>query len=376
MKRHIRTLIIVIIVLVLLIVGCVCVVKFIPKDSSSDSDSQKDNVAVSQVNAENIVSISYSCEDTNYEKLTFNKNKEGEWHYSEIDDFPLNQKYLTNLASTLNEIDAQRIIQADEAGEMSEYGLDNPSLTIWFTEKDGTNHTYYVGNKNETTDNYYFKMDDDERIYQIGSDLKVGFMYSLYDLFDMETFPLVELSSYRHIDIKNGDQHLKINAVVEDDADEYISENDYVEKDITWFAASGDSEDYKKGNQITIKAIASEMTDYSFYRAVDYKVSKEDYKKYGLDNPKVVISVDYQVLDETTAELVEIADGVNEVQCDTIDKNYVLYVGNKSNDTDYADDYYVRIEGSDKIYTMETSVLERMLNLDIDSYFVSDSINN
>lgn len=376
MKKHVRTLIIVVVVLILLIVGYVCAVKFIPKGDTAQSEEKQDNIAVSQVGAENIVSISYSCEDTDFEKITFNKNDKNEWHYSEIDDFPLNQKYITNLASQLDKVEAQRIINEEEAGELSEYGFDEPALTIWFTEKDGTEHTYYVGDRNATTDNYYFKIEGDDRVYQISADLSVGFMYSLYDLFDMESFPLVELSSYRHIDIKNGDKHLKINAVVEEDAEEYVSSDDYVEKDITWFAAAGESEDYKKGNQITIKAMAEEMSDYAFYRAVDYNVTEEDYAKYGLANPSAVVTVEYEVLDETTAQLVEVADGVNEVQCETIDKKYVLYIGKKSDDTDYADDYYVRIDGSNKIYTMETSAVERILQLDTEAYFVTEDFKN
>jgi len=373
MKKRIITLVGVLGVLVVLIISYVLVVKFGPKQAA-DSPQKEDNMAVSQVGAENIVSFSFCNEETDFKVLKFNKNSSNEWHYSEIDDFPLKQSYMTVMAKTLEEIKASRVISSDEAGELSEYGFDKPSLTVWFKEKDGTEHTFLVGNRNETTENYYFKMSDDNNVYLIDGELTIGFMYGLYDLFDMETFPLVETTSYKHIDITNGDKHIQFNAVVAEDAEEYI-ENDYVEKDITWYAADGNSNDYKLANQISVKAMAEEMTNFAFYRAVDYKVTEKDYSKYGFDNPTAVIKVDYQVLDESTAELVEVEDGINEVKCDTIDKSYVLYIGNRTSDSAYAEDYYVRIDGSDKVYTMETSVLQRFINLDTESFFVSDLLS-
>lgn len=373
MKKRIITLVSVAIVLVVLIIGCFLIIKS-GKNKNVEETTKEDNIAVSQVGAENIVSFEYSNEDTDYKTLKFYRNSSDEWHYSEIEDFPLNQSYVTILAETLQEIDASRVISPDEAGELSDYGLDNPQLTISYEEKDGTKHTIYLGDKNTTTENYYLKMNDDENVYLVDSTLKVSFMYSLYDLFDMETFPLVETSSYKHIELTNGTKKIQFNAVVEEDAEEYI-ENDYKEKDITWYVKKADSDEYKLANQITVKAMAEEMTEFAFYRAVDYKVEQEEYSKYGFDNPVAVIKVDYQVLDETTAELVEVADGINEVKCDTIDKNYILYIGNKCNENSSTDEYYVRVDGSNKVYTMESSVLSRFVDLDVDSFFVSDSLS-
>lgn len=370
MNKKIKRLLLVVVVLALLVGTYFVLTKFVIK-KDSESKVQKDNVAVSQVGADNIVSFTYKCEDTDNKELTLVKNKDNEWHYSQEETFPINQSYVTKMAESLSNVEAERIILADEADELSEYGFDNPLVTIDFEEKDGTKHSYYIGNENASTENYYFRMEGDENVYQINADLKVMFMMGLYDLFDMETFPKVEESSFKEIDIKSGDKHLKVKSVVEDDAKEVMTSDDYMEKEITWYAAK-DGEEYKKGNQITLQAMIDEMTEYYFFRAVDYNVDETGRSKYGLDKPSAVINVKYQVLDETTAELVEVADGINEVQCDTIDKEYTLYVGNKTSDTNYADDYYVYTEGSNKVYTMEAASLTRMLELDVESYFVTD----
>jgi len=369
MSKRVRRLLIVIVVL-LLLVGAYFVLKNFIKDDNKEED-KKDNVAVSQVGAESIVSFSYKCEDTDFKYITLIRNNDKEWHYSEDEEFPINQDYVTSMAKSLSEIEAERIILSDEADELSEYGFDNPIVSISFKEKDGTEHNYYIGNENASTENYYFRMEGDDNVYQINPDLKVMFMMGLYDLFDMEEFPKVEKSSFTEIDIRNGDKHLRVKSVVQDDAEEKISDDDYMEKEITWYAAK-DNEEFKMGNQITLQAMIDEMTEYYFFRAVDYKLDESKYKKYGFDNPLAVINVKYQVLDETTARLVEVADGINEIECDTIDKEYTLYIGSKTTDTDYADDYYVYLKGSDKVYTMDNSEVSRIVNLVPDLYFVTE----
>lgn len=42
----------------------------------------------------------------------------------------------------------------------------------------------------------------------------------------------------------------------------------------------------RKVIQITLQAMIDEMTEYSFFRAVDYKIDDDKYKQYGFDNPK------------------------------------------------------------------------------------------
>ena len=63
MSKKIKKLLIVIIVLVLLVAAYFVITKFVIKNDES-TDEKSDNIAVSQVGAENIVSFTYKCEDT------------------------------------------------------------------------------------------------------------------------------------------------------------------------------------------------------------------------------------------------------------------------------------------------------------------------
>lgn len=368
MKKKTKKLIIGFVSFVVLLIAYFVLTEYVIKPEETNEEEQDDNIPVSQGDAENIVSFSYKCDDTGNEFLTLTRDKENVWHYEEEPDFPLNQQYVTVMAKGLMNVSAERVISEEDAGELSEYGFDNPTTTIRFTEKDGTENVFYIGNENPSTENYYFRKEGDNNVYQINADLKMNFMMGLYDLFDMEKFPVVEKLSFAHVEIQTKDLNMKIKGVVDKDNETYIDDY-YIEQEKDWYI-SIDGSEYKMGNQITLNAMIEEMSAYDFYRAIDYNVTEQDLPKYGLDNPAAIITVDYQVLDEKTAEIVEIQDGISEVQCDVLDKQYKLYIGKQTSDINYAEDYYVRLDGSDKIYTMEESVIQRMLSLDTDSYIV------
>jgi len=83
----------------------------------------------------------------------------------------------------------------------------------------------------------------------------------------------------------------------------------------------------------------------------------------------VVLTVDYEVLDETTAREVEGEDGISEIVCDTIEKQYVLRIGNQIPEDGFSDpEYYVCLEGSDVIYTITVESLENIVNISADKY--------
>ena len=137
MSKKVKKLLIIVTVLLLLVAAYFVITKFVIKKENK-TDNNKDNVAVSQIGSENIVSFSYKCEDTDFKEITLVKNSDNEWHYIEDDNFPVNQTYVTNMAKSISEVKAERIISSEEAGDLKEYGFDNPVVSISFEERDGT----------------------------------------------------------------------------------------------------------------------------------------------------------------------------------------------------------------------------------------------
>lgn len=349
-------------VLFLVMLVYVVVTKVIIGNTDTEDDTTR--IAVSQIGAENITAFSYACEETNGEFLTMIRENDI-WYYEEDRNFPLNQSFVTSMAKTAAEINASRVLEGD-LQELSEYGLENPSLTAHVTQKNGDIVTFYVGDYNETAEAYYLKKEGDSNIYLVNGSLKMSFDMSLYELVKMEEYPTVETGSFVHVKIEKDDLVMEIKGVVEEDASEYI-ENNYLEKEKTWYI-SVDGSEYKKGNQVRIKALIEELSGYSFFREVNYKAENSELVSYGLENPSITITVDYQVLDETTARVVEHGDRINEIVCDTLDKQYILYIGNETSDKVYAEDYYAKLKNSNAICTVETSTLNRILELNVDQY--------
>lgn len=333
------------------------------KDKKEDEDNQ--GIAVSQVGTENITSFSYSCEDTENEFLTLYKENDI-WYYKQDKDFPVNQDFVTAMAKSAADVSASRKLEGD-VQELSAYGLDNPTVTVHLNLKDGSEKTFYIGAYNESAESYYLRIEGDSSVYLIDGSLKLNFTMGLYDLAQMEEFPLVETGSFVHVKVEDNDTTMEIKGSVKEDAEEYVGEKNYLEQEKTWLV-SKDGSVYEEGNQNNLKTLIEAMSAYEFYREVNYKASDEDLESYGLKDPAVTLTVDYQVLDEKTARIEQRGDNINEVVCDTLDKQYILYIGDKTNDTNYADDYYVRLEGSDIIYTMEKNTIEAIINLNVNDY--------
>lgn len=334
-------------------------------DGKKKEDKGKQDVAVSQVGTEHITSFSYSSEDTGNEFLTFYKEKDI-WYYQEDKEFPVNQKIVTVMAKAAADLNATRKLEGD-VQELSAYGLDHPAVTVHLNLKDGSKKSFYVGSYNESTESYYLRMDGDSSIYLVDGNLKLNFTLGLYDLVQMEKFPLVETGSFVHVKVEKNDGTVEIKGTVKDDAKKYVGQKNYLEQEKTWLVSHNGSE-FQEGNQESLSALIGAMSGFEFYREVNYKASEQDLESYGLKNPAVTLTVDYQVLDESTARVEQRESNVNEVVLDTMDKQYVLYIGDKTKDTNYANDYYVRLKGSDIVYTMEKSTIEAILDININDY--------
>ena len=87
---------------------------------------------------------------------------------------------------------------------------------------------------------------------------------------------------------------------------------------------------------------------------------KKEQKKFGLDAPYLTLTVHYTEMESADTDSEDTgADDTEEVaEAKIIDRSYTLYVG----DTDKeSGEYYVNIEGTKGIYTMNVSKIESLL---------------
>ncbi len=178
MNKKVLRIVIILIVLAALVGAYFALTTFVKDDG--DEESAEDTVAVSQEGVENITAMSYLSDETNGEYISLHKENDV-WYYDADNEFPLNQTYVTAMAKSVAQIEADRELEG-EIADLSEYGFDNPLVTVKVEYKDGTNKTVYVGNYNESTENYYLKTEEPDTIYRVDGSIKLNFEMGLYDI--------------------------------------------------------------------------------------------------------------------------------------------------------------------------------------------------
>lgn len=356
-------------VIFVLLVAVIAALLIVLKQTKEEEPEKKEQKAVSQTEVEDIEKLTYSCEATSGESVTLVREK-NIWYYDKDRDFPLDQEYVTNtMVKTASQATANQTIENPD-GNMSSYGLDNPVLTIVLGKITGEEVTMHVGSYNESVEGYYLKVEGDSNLYLINGELVFGFDMTIYEIADKEDFPLVEKTSFTHIKIERPDSVTEFKGEIEEGAETYISEKDYVEKIKTW-KISDNGAVYKTGNQDKAQALIEQLASFDYDSMVAYHVTDEERSsaKYGFDTTKTVLTVDYEVLDETTARQVEGEGGINEIVCDTIQKQYVLEIGARVPENGFDDPaYYVSLAGSDVIYTMTADMLDVVVNMNAKDY--------
>lgn len=363
MKKKTKRLIIVGVLLTAVIALLLVVTKLMKEDETG----QKTQNPVSQTKVKDIEGLTYTSESTSGEAISLIRENDI-WYYAEDKEFPLDQEYVTNnMVLTAAEATANKTVE-NPTENLADYGLDNPVVTIVLKKITGDEVKMSIGSYNESVEGYYLKVDGNDNIYLVDGQMVFSFDMSIYEIADKEDYPLVEESSFVHVKIENGNQTMDLRGEVDEDAQSYLTSDYYYEKEKTWKISKYGST-YKEGNQTSIKELITQLSLLNYSRMIDYHADEKEMKEFGIDEDAVRLTVDYQVLDETTAREVESADGITEIVCDTIDKQYVLRIGDAVGDDGYRDpEYYVSLEGSDVVYTMSADSLEPIVELDIKSY--------
>ena len=124
--------------------------------------------------------ISFTNENGTF---SFTKNEES-WSLDEDAQFPLAQTCPTAIASAVSDLTAVRAFAPQ--GELSQYGLDAPSMTLTVQNADGT-ATLFIGGM--SGGNYYaMRQGEDDMIYTIASTLPGQLSYSLTELAELPAF--------------------------------------------------------------------------------------------------------------------------------------------------------------------------------------------
>ena len=368
MKKKNTALIAGIIILALLLVF------YLVLHNSSKEDSQ-DTEKTSETAFETTVEdISEAVFKSGENEFKFTKSDDI-WKYNGEENFPLDQSAFEEIISKFEKIAADRVLEKPD--NISEYGLDNPTVTVSLKDKDGKEQTLQFGDTNSVTSSSYMTLNkDNEKVYMVSSTIVTSLQFDINDLAEKETFP--SITDITGVIMERNGQTF---SVFKDSSSS------------TGWTVTGWDGTKKDAGSSQVSEFTNPITSLSWSSFISQNT--EDLSQYGLDNP-TIITINYQVTetkstDETKDDSADTADGSNttdnkskdaEAESDTtedteekvtVDKQEVLLIGNKTEDNSY----YAKLQSQSGVYTLSSSTVDNLLNAEVNQFlstYVSDYI--
>jgi Domain of unknown function (DUF4340) len=111
------------------------------------------------------------------------KLADGKWRMAEPKPLAADQDAVSSMVSSLSALTADKTIE-DNATDLSQYGLNAPTLDITVTKKDGKTAGLLVGDATPSNSGNYAKLTDSPKVYTIASYVKTGLDKTDNDLRD------------------------------------------------------------------------------------------------------------------------------------------------------------------------------------------------
>lgn len=352
--------------IILLCVLIACYIALVKVNSSEEEATEEETVQeeVAAIASDDISTLTFEAGD---QTLTFQKGEDS-WTLEGQEDFPVDASKVDNVASSLVSIKVDRTLTDVE--DPGEYGLEDPVNVIEVVKTDGTTEKITVGDKNSSTGNTYICLNDDtSTVYTTGSDLGNTFSGGLYNYAESESYPTITSSTISKIAVKK-------------DSNSYTLINNG--KSSTGWYVEGSDKNKQEADSTQAGTLQSTVAGITFAGYYDYNCT--DWASYGLEKPKMTLTVDYteEVEQDTTDSSendseanTDDTDDSGETTTQTVDRELVLYVGNV-NETD--GNYYVRLGESGELHGISQASLDTLMNgkafdywkTSIDSMTISD----
>lgn len=200
-----RTLIIAAVVIALLAVG-IFVINGIDTDKKEPQIENTQTNTVYKAEASELAEVKVVSESG--EIRAVNKGK-SDWTINDLPEGEIDTQKAYSLAGTVSTIISKN--KYDAPADLSEYGLDNPAVTVTITKKNGETDTVYIGDLSPVLGEYFIMLDGDSSVYTLYS-YKVDSLLkplSYYKEFDRFNINIDDITGVR-IEQENGTIDLRL----------------------------------------------------------------------------------------------------------------------------------------------------------------------
>lgn len=149
--------------------------------NSQEKDSGEETIYITDFESSALSTITYTFNGQTVE-LVYDAEAQA-WHLKDLPDQPLQATLTGNMASAVSAMKAKR--QLEDAGDLSQYGLDAPSFTVTATAGEET-YTFLYGDQNQMTQDRYLMLEGSDAVYTVDETMYSAFQYAPEDLFEEE----------------------------------------------------------------------------------------------------------------------------------------------------------------------------------------------
>ena len=354
MKKSVWKLVGAVLILVILIIGYVAVIILNPEETEETKDQEDTSIEVNTFESDGVTELSYSSKKGDFTFLLDGEN----WYYTKDKSCPIDQSKITAMLSAASSVKASQLVEENNKENFSSFGLDEPTEpteTITYKLSSGESKTYYVGDYNEMLTSYYFNVKGEDKVYLIDTTLFNSFDYDLLGLVDVEEYPVMSATDISDFSITNG----KKTVYTKDKKDAAHKKNESEIPEPEWVSGTNKNKLAAVGENFADDVIQS-IIGLTNSGCVDYDCKEKDLKKYGLDKPsyKLVVNYTETKLEESEKDT-DTENTATPAPSVIVDKQLVVYVGS----TAESGEYYVKMEGSNMVNTINVAGIENILAL-------------
>ena len=263
-------------------------------DAESDESTETGSMTLFAAETDAITGLSWTLDGETY---TLEKDDDS-WSCPE--DYPLDTDEIDDLVEAAASVLADRTIDMTDT-ELSDFELDDPAMTVTVSTS-SVSTTFLLGMRNPYTDQNYAMIEGSDTVYLLDTDLYSAFDITLLDM--VETESLDSYSTSRTLTIEQDGQTL---VLLHPEDSEGLGYSD----SFTWFVQDEDG-NYTALDASNTASLASRITGLSWADVIAYE--PEDLSPYGLDDPLVTVTIDYEQDDGTEATAVLLIGSVSEYE--------------------------------------------------------------
>lgn len=277
--------------------GTIAVIKLIPEKQVESGEEIKKSISVLSNLSKAVQEVNVTNKNGNFKlyptKEVINDKNTTVWHLDGIDASLTDSSTISSIANNAISLSASREVDLKDR-KLSDFGLDEPVATAEVKFSDGTKgYSVMIGKTSPDNTGTYIKVSDRDKAYVVDSQITDAFTFEAIDLGNADPFPPAEYE----VDVSS---YVNDSGVITSFDTMTLSGKKYPQKltitpneedlkiAIVSYITTTPHRRYADKVDVLLSPFSNGVTASGSY---SFDMSQESLKKFGLDNPDVVIAM-------------------------------------------------------------------------------------